>query len=167
MGTLADAQAIVVFDFGAGRMGTPGRSNEGLADVVQRLPRLPVLAQTEAARVLTRRGRLVLDIQSEARDLFALDKYAYVDTGHAAAAAARFARDAGWTTLAVVAHPGHAARCAATCAAHGLGVVIPDEIADVSFDRESIQWWTRSRAAWMLREVPVIAHHRVLGRFRS
>jgi hypothetical protein len=162
---MADADVVVVFDFGSGSDLRPTTSNEQLARVALRLGTIPVLAQTEVAAVLTSAGRAVVDLQVLARTRFELDPHEYVDTLGVARVAAEIVLDSGWQTVAVLAHPAHAARCAAICEAEGLRVVVPPQVSRVGFDRMSGQWWTRHRAAWVAREVAVLVHHLVVGAF--
>lgn len=170
-GSMADAQALLVFDFGTGRGGASSRpslcrSNVQLALAADRWPELPVLAQAEAATALSRTGRLVVDLEEEARQRGRLGRSAYLSTAHIARAAAALLHEAGWRTVAVLAHPSHAPRCAATVEAAGVRVVMPAlSLDDVDFDPASGQWWTRGRAAWVGREMAVLAHHRLTGVF--
>lgn len=165
-GDITDADVALVFDFGSGSDLRPTTSNEQLARVALRLGTIPLLAQTEAAAVLSSTGRAVVDLQVLARTRFGLGMYEYVDTRGVARVAAEIVRDAGWRTVAVVAHPAHAARCAALCEAQGLDVVVPPHVSGVGFDRMSGQWWTRRRVAWVAREAAVLVHHLVAGAFR-
>lgn len=163
---VADADALVVFGFGAGSGGDIGAVNRRLAEEACRWPSLPVLAQTEAARVLAADGRAVIDLEDDLRSRRRMGRSTYVDTSMIAQAAARLVRDAGWCRVGVIAHPAHAARCGALLARHGVEPTIAALRRPPDFDRRSTQWWTRSRTAWVAREIAVVAHHRVTGRLR-
>ncbi len=162
-GRFEEADVLVAFAFGAGRHGSIGAANRQLAAVVSRYPHLPVLAQHEIALALSAGGRLVVDVEAMARESHGLGPTAYVDTATVARAAATVVRAAGWTTVGVVAHPAHAGRCGATCEAAGLRAVIAPDTFWVGFDPGSRQWWTRRRRAWLLRELPAIAHQYLVG----
>ena len=164
-GSIVDADALVVFDFGTGRDGMPAKSNEQLARVALRFGTVPLLAQTEAAWLMATTGRVVIDIEALARRHHDCDER-YVDTTSAARAAADLLAESPLATVGVIAHPAHAARCAAICEAEGLRVVIPTQINMVDFDPASGQWWTRRRSLWVLREMAVLTHHAASGVFR-
>jgi len=113
-GSIVDADALVVFDFGTGRDGMPAKSNEQLARVALRFGTVPLLAQTEAAWLMATTGRVVIEIEALARRHHDCDER-YVDTTSAARAAADLLAESPLATVGVIAHPAHAARCAAIC----------------------------------------------------
>lgn len=162
-GRVAEADALVAFSFGAGRGASISVTNRQLAATAGRRSNLPVLAQGEVALALAAGGQPVVDIEALARESNGLGPADYVDTAAVARAAATVVDAAGWTTVGVVAHPAHAGRCAAICESLGMRAVIPPDILWVRFDPRSTQWWTRRRSAWLLRELPVIAHQYLLG----
>lgn len=162
-GRLTEAEVLVAFDFGVGPAGTIGAANRQLASVADSLAPLPVLAQSETARALAERGRIVVDVEALARAREGVGPEAYVCTTMVARAAAAVVADAGWSTVGIVAHPAHAGRCAAACEAFGLRSVVPAAVLRVDFDRASRQWWTRRRAAWVARELAVIAQQVAAG----
>lgn len=162
-GDMADAEALVVFAFGAGIGRRAGRTNAQLAVAAAEWPDLPVLAQSEVAAALSRRGRMVVDIESDLRERRGLGPTTYVDTSMIAEATASMIRAAGWSRVAVLSHPAHTGRCAASLERLGLTPIVPDlRGQSIDFDPESAQWWTRSRVGWLLRESLVLAHHKVL-----
>lgn len=162
-GDMATAQALVVFAFGAGVGHRVGRTNEQLAAVADDWPDLPILAQSEVAMTLARRGRTVIDIESDLRDQRGLCPASYVDTSMVAEAAAAMLKAAGWSRVAVVSHPAHTPRCAASMIRQGIEPIVPDlRSKSIDFDPGSTQWWTRNRGFWLARESAVIAHHKIL-----
>jgi hypothetical protein len=172
-GELASVEAIVVFDFGAldaaTRNGAGGGAispvNAALASVTDLVPAIPVLAQHESAQALAGRGRLVIDLEESAREADGLAADAHIDTARVVDALAALVDRAGWTSVGVVAHPAHVARCVATCQRLGLRVTAAPtgHLAEL-WDPKSSQWWTRRPALWTAREVAVVAHHMVTGR---
>lgn len=170
---LASVEAVVVFDFGgcdrasSRRRGGPAVSpvNAALASVTDLVPGVPVAAQHESARALSARGRMVIDLEAAVRDAGGLSADAHVDTARVVDALAGVVDRAGWTSVAVVAHPVHLARCIATCQRLGLRIVAAPtgHLADL-WDPRSSQWWTRGPARWTVRELPVIAHQMLTGR---
>ncbi len=162
-GALERAQVLVAFSFGAGRGGSVSQANRQLGAIADRFPQLPLLAQTEVARAATARGRLVVDLEALVRESNGLGPTAYVDTAAVARAAVELASRAGWDTVGVIAHPSHAGRCVAILETAGLRAVVPPEVLGVGFDPGSRQWWTRSRRSWLLREVLVLTHQRLVG----
>lgn len=172
-GALASVEAVVVFDFGALDAATRDRTsaaaispvNAALASVTDLVPGVPVLAQHESSQALAGRGRLVIDLEDSARQADGLAPDAHVDTARVVDALAALVDRAGWTSVGVVAHPAHMARCVATCQRLGLRVVAaPTGHLASLWDPKSSQWWTRRPALWTTREVAVIAHHMVTGR---
>ena len=170
---LASVEAIVVFDFGALDPSTRERSiaaavspvNAALASVTDLVPGIPVLAQHESAVALSRRGRLVIDLEESAREADGSAADTHVDTARVVDALAALVDRAGWTSIGVVAHPAHMARCVATCQRLGLRVTAaPTGHLAGLWDPKSSQWWTRRPALWTAREVAVVAHHMVTGR---
>lgn len=162
---MVDADAVVVFDFGVGGSGAPTASNEQLVRIALRFGIVPLLAQTEAAEVMATTGRVVIDIQAMAQREHQRDDQ-YVDTTGAARAAATFLAETPSATVGVIAHPAHAARCAAICEADGLRVVIPAQVNAVEFDPASAQPWTRRRSFWIMRKMELLIYHSISGAFR-
>lgn len=161
----ARADAVVVFDFGAGDGARTAEANDALAAVTATLPHLPALGQTETSRLLAREGRAVVDLEESARDRFGLGDGDHVDTGLVVDELAALCDRLGWTTIAVVAHPVHLARCLATCQRRGLKVVpVPGVEQARRWDGDSRQWWTRGPRRWALRELAVVAHQALAGR---
>lgn len=164
-GEMATAEALLVFSFGAAQGRRSAVPNRQLAVLTDRYPNLPVLAQTEVAVAVARRGRTVVDIETDLRQQQQLSAGTYVDTGMIASAAATIVRAAGWSRVGVLAHPVHMGRCAALVQATGVTPIVPDLDGErIDFDSRSVQWWTRSPAAWSFRETGVLLHHKLLRR---
>jgi hypothetical protein len=170
---LTGVEAVVVFDFGSldseTRRRAAGRAispvNAALASVTDLVPGIPVLAQHESALALSGRGRLVIDLEQSVREAAGLADGDHVDTGRVVDALAGLVDRAGWTSVGVVAHPAHLARCVATCQRLGLRVVAaPTDHLAALWDPASSQWWTRRPASWTLRELAVVAHQMLTGR---
>jgi len=163
--TMGSVEALVVFDFGMVLGDEVSPVNAALASVADRVPGVPVLAQHESARALAGRGRLVIDLEETARSGVGLSVDAHVETSRVVDVLAGFVDRAGWTSVGVIAHPAHIARCVATCQRLGLRVVAAptDHLAEL-WDPRSAQWWTRRPGLWSTRELAVVAHQVITGR---
>jgi uncharacterized SAM-binding protein YcdF (DUF218 family) len=72
-------------------------------------------------------------------------------------------RQNGWTTAVVVAHAHHVPRADAACRALGIDTVVPEGLHRVPFCPDSLQWWTRGRDRWRIREVPATLWYALRG----
>ena len=131
----------------------PGPVNEDLAHAVwsfvARHP-VPIVAQWEVARVLDDLG--VADVISVEPDRASDGSVVYLSTAGVIEKGLRLATEAGIEVgiAGVVAHADHAQRCVRTAAAAGLDAAVPAGIRlPRTYDPESGQPWTRSRAAYV------------------
>ena len=137
-------------------VGEPGPVNEALADAAVRTRgarTIPIYAQTEIARVLTSKYHAtgVVEIPPDRKPDGTL---VYLSTdGVAAKVAALRGRSAHTDVAGVVAFSDHLWRAVYTTRANGLDAYAPADIAMPStYDPQSGQDWTRSRAAYLPRD---------------
>lgn len=161
MESIEGKKMILALSFGQGINGTPGKSNEALAEIVKNLRErtgLLLCLQWEIADCL----RSIVD---EPRDLVVRDhreKGKYLDTYEVIAQAWEFAKQRDIREAIIVAHPDHAPRCAGVAAKLGFDVVIANT-ASVPYDPESTQEWTRSREIFLEREKQATEYYRQKG----
>jgi len=156
-----ESQVIIALAFGQGVNKTPGKSNEALAKIVEKLcekERPPLCLQWEVADCLP---GLVKSHDLVVRRHREKDKY--LDTYEVLAQAKAYCDRLGIERAIIVAHPDHAPRCAAVAAKLGLGVQIADT-AGVPYDPDSVQEWTRNRDFFINEyESKAMEYYRRLG----
>jgi len=157
----ANAVAIVGFSFGQGANLTPGATNEALAWQVARLKdantQLKLVLQWEIADALQKEFNLTADLRITPLPGDYLSTY-----GVAQQAADFLSENPG--TVALVAHPDHALRCALNLAHPPIGVAsvwppldgVPKTrygIDDQYYDPVSTQAWCRNRSVYVPHEL--------------
>ena len=131
----------------------PGPTNEALAHAaaafVDRRP-VPIVAQWEAARVLTELG--VANVISVEPDIDDTGAITYLSTAGVVSKGLALAAATGVNVgrAGILGHADHAVRCLRTAASVGLHGGVPDGVAlPVGYDAESGQPWTRSRERYL------------------
>jgi hypothetical protein len=151
-GDPAQARWLLGFSFGIGPGGTPGASNEALAQFAfGRFRLLPKVLQIEVAQAYE-----ALDPGGVGK-VFARHRRPkkHFDTREVAWQAREFLREQGpdWRDVIVLAHPHHMPRAVATCRRLGMRPIAPPGLETIPFDPESEQVWTRDQERWYRREV--------------
>lgn len=158
----ADFTTLIAYSFGnripagadaARTVGEPGPVNEKLAAAVMRTRAdrdIPVYAQTEIAQVLTERYGLA-DVVEIPPDRKADGTLVYLSTdGVAAKVKALRGASAISDTVGIIAFADHQWRSVYTTRANGLAAYAPAGITmPATYDPQSGQAWTRSRAAYL------------------
>jgi len=149
--------SVLVFAFGnrtaADGSLVPGPTNEALAKVTRGFVakhHVPVYAQTEIARILIAEG--VKDVVSIDPVIGADGKVVYLSTAGVAAQVVDKARAAGHElgTVGVIGFADHAVRCVLTARAAGMTAAVPKGVVlPATYDAQSSQSWTRSRAVYL------------------
>jgi len=155
------AQIIIALSFGQGANGKPGLSNEALAEVVVELDDkygLPIVAQWEIADCIPERMKNEKDLVVRKHR----QEGQYLDTYEVLAQAKEHCDKFGFKKAIVVAHPDHAPRCTAVAVKLGFDVTIANT-ANVPYDPESTQEWTRSKEVFVPREEKAIEYYRQRG----
>lgn len=159
VGTLAQADFLVVLDFGMGRNGIAGASNEALADwlLSANSARKPTLIQEGVHQALRERERQQPELKLGSWVVpLPHDKKAQMDTTGAALQCWLIATARGWSRPAVVAHDLHQQRAGWLFARlYGADRVVLPELPEIPFDADSVQHWsTRSQTGWLFWELP-------------
>ena len=153
------ADCVLGFAFGAEQQGErllPGETNAHLAQLaLQNYPTLPKILQGEIADAYP---------QSEQRaPSWVIHEHRkpgrYLDTREVAAQAAEIVRREGFDSVVLLAQPYHVPRAAAVCRRLGIKPIVPTGLETIGFCPHSTQPWTRSRGAWICREIPTIAFY--------
>jgi hypothetical protein len=162
-GDLNEAQCVLGFSFGGVGTGPklqPGASNEDLAGyALQHFGQLPRIFQGEIADAYLRfvPGAYIDRIGAHRQP------GRYLDTREVAEQAWNIMKQHGWQTAALLAHGHHLPRVDAVCRKLGISAIVLPGLEKIRFCPDSAQRWTRSRRAWLPREVATILYYRCKG----
>lgn len=142
----------VVLGFSFGHRGTePGISNEAMATVIQKLMPVPdiISVQWEIGKALKQLG-----ITPQHEVLTHRRAGRYLDTEEVARQMLDFLHVSNLQNviIAVLAHPAHLSRCIRILRKLGIRETVPIN-ADIPYDPESHQIWTRSLLLLHIREI--------------
>lgn len=146
--SLGRSQVVLAQSLGY-REKDPGLSNRALAKVVASLYHgfgLPLVLQWEVADCIPELPKVGV-IRKHRRE------GEYLDTYEVLAQSAEICKAHGWQRAILVSHPDHCWRVKKTAERLGFKVTVPDTSL-VPYDPESCQPWTRTRAKFLLRELP-------------
>ncbi len=168
---LTGAQYVAVLAFGdrkEGDLHAPEPINQELArraiGISGMLEGLPIIAQGEIADIIEGHENLHVAkrIDSHRKEGRYLDTAEYLEQ-----VAEHVAEKIDDLKLGVkgiaVAQAFHVGRVVAQGKKAGLDLIPAGDLPR-DFDPESTQWWTRSRALWIMREIPVIAAFKLKGK---
>lgn len=148
--SLEEAEVFIAQSFGR-RKNSPGKSNKELADEIRKLHRRyprPLILQWEVADCFEDLKKwIVLRIERHR----ILGKY--LDSEEVKTQAVIEMKKRGWRNAILISQPWQTWRCKRILECLGVSVKIP-LMKSISFDRKSIQWWTRYLFLWILREIP-------------
>ena len=164
---LHKCQVALAQSFGLREDG-PGLSNEALAKIIQWLQEtcpylFPPLVQWEIRDALPK--GYVLSFVVERHRI----EGEYLDTHEVFAQQAEVCHQNGWQRVIAVAHPDHMGRVCEVIRAFKLDPIpfpiipLAADTADVTYDSQSIQWWTRSRPLLKLKEIPARIYYLCRG----
>ena len=144
---MRNSDVILAQSFGL-RANGPGISNEALARVVDKLYHcysFSLVLQWEIADCLPDlpKDGIIRSHRVEGK---------YLDTFEVLSQMMMICEKQDWRKAIIVAHPDHSWRVARTAEKIGFEVVVADTLL-VPYDKESIQWWTRSRWKFLPREI--------------
>ncbi len=138
---------VLAFSFGS-RAREPGLSNEAMAEVIRRLAPDVISVQWEIGRALRNLG-----ITPHHEVLAHRRNGRYLDTEEVASQMLNFLQASNLQneTVSVVAHPDHLSRCVKILRKLGITAVVLVR-ADIPYDPQSQQIWTRSPFLFHIRE---------------
>ena len=170
---LADCDVVLAQDFGL-RKNDPGKSNRILAEVIRHLqyqyPLPPPLVQQATRDALP--PDYLLSGVAEQHGVAGK----YLDTREVFRQHAKVCHRKGWRRVIVVAHPDHLWRVMEVVRAFDLEPVamelsgfehafepIAADTDNVPYDPLSLQWWTRGRKRFLVREIPTRIYYLLRG----
>lgn len=157
---LGEAHAIIALSFGL-QPNRLGLSNKWISIIVKTLYEkyhLPLVLQKEIADCLPDLDKVTTSTSDH--NVFSGK---YLDTHEVLELMEKFCRNQGYTRIILVAHPDHMRRVAKIAEKFGLSGYIPREISHIPYDPYSIQWWTRGKFLFFIREVPTRIFYKIRG----
>lgn len=148
MSEIQNTEVIIAQSFGIGKNNTPGLSNEKLAIVIKKIKKyfnVPIIAQREIVDCLPKEFKA--ERVSERRI-----KGVYLDTYEVLYQSWEICKKNGWRKAIIIAHPDHLWRVVQTAKKIGFKTIIVD-VSSVSYDRKSVQWWTKFAIFFMPWEI--------------
>lgn len=148
------ADVIGAFAFAFLKHG-PGRSNEVMAQILERLFKLynlPIISQWEIDDAIQDQGvksHVVKRIEKHRA------QGKYLDTLEVAVQMVEKMKRQGWKKVVTVAHPLHVWRVARILERLEVEPIISPYLWSVPFEPKSEQWWTRNRILWTIKEIPI------------
>lgn len=162
IGALGEADVVIGQSFGAGPNGTPGEVNERLASfIIDRLDSsLPLILQQEiSASVEDQGGTVEYTIEGDPSTATGgqLDSWSVLGQARDVMAEHGYERPILVTQAFLI------GRLSIQAAKLGMQPIVPVGLP-TGFDPDSTQFWTRSQAAWMVREIPGMAYLKLTGK---
>lgn len=161
-GPLNEADVVIGQSFGAGPHGTPGEVNERLASfIIERLDAsLPLILQQEiSASVEDQGGFVEHTIEGDPSTATG----GQLDSWSVLGQARDIMAENGYKRPVLVTQAFLVGRLSVQAARLGMQPIIPGGLPR-DFDATSTQFWTRSQAAWMMREIPGMAYLKFTGK---
>lgn len=166
------ADCVIGLSFGSrlieGSVTEPGSVNEQLAAyIAEHFAKVPLLLQHEIADALHEQAGIIPELRisadsTEDQDYQQNPLTSEVDSRQVLLAAKKAMDKHQWSSAIIVAQAHHLPRIKAICSKLGIHLFIPDDLPDI-WDKESSQWWTRSRLLWNMREPAALAYHKMRG----
>ncbi|GEM_PF-843946 len=155
------AQVILALAFGCRKSGA-GLSNHALGialNISHKMhPNLPIMVQSEFIPPM--KGDWVPEIVVGIHQV----PGKYLDTREVLAQMASVCLENDLRCAIIIAHPDHQWRVVRAARKLGFESIVPSLVElDVPYDPESVQWWTRNRFLFWIRETPVIAYYWIRG----
>lgn len=157
---LEDADCVIGQSFGASDDG-PGKVNIALARyIVDNLdPDLPKILQIEIAEAMPDINEVDFIIEGEPSSAIGSE----LDSWQVLNATSEYMKEEGLNNPILVAQAYHVGRVSMQAATMGMDVIVPEGLPR-QFDPDSNQFWTRSRSAWVARELPGLAILKLTGK---
>ncbi len=157
-GKTAQADCVVGYSFGfqkgPGDTRLPGPANQALADFAAGF-KLPKFLQSEIDEAC-KPHLTTTDVR------LGLAGAKYVDSYAVFLESQRFLKLHGYSRPLLIAHPYHVPRLDAMYRRAGLKAVIPKKLPAV-WDKQSVQYWTRSPGQWRAREIGALTYYLLRG----
>ncbi|MDD5431052.1 MAG: hypothetical protein PHP03_02395 [Candidatus Pacebacteria bacterium] len=154
-------KVIVGQSFGQGPGKKPGRSNEDLAYIANKLKNYPyvdgMILQFEIADAFSEESKIPPENFPD-ENIYVIREHStsdkYLDTYEVLRQAKEICDKRGWKKIVILAHPLHQWRVLMT-AKKIFDEILVAEAESVAYDKDSVQWWTRSDIAFIAREISV------------
>ncbi len=149
MNVLKD-DCVIALSFGRASEKTQYDINKGIADIAKAFA-LPIFTQEDVAKYISNPV------------FIAKSNHGYIDTWSVLALAKSQMKKEGYARAIIVAHRAHITRATVQAKKQNITFSISHRLPS-TWDKHSLQWWTRSKFLWQIHELYAIPKLRLVGK---